>query len=177
MLVITVPEGRITMTTISNMESYYPMRSRIRDAKTEDSFSPVTSGATFTPDEEKSGSRGREDAASSVNSYASLASSLWDIEQLKSEATTMSGDAVDTSSSDRLLAELQEWSQLTPGEMIRAKLLEQLGLSEEEFAALPADERLAVEEKIKAAIKQSLDVDNTQSGNSDAEQSLEVDAV
>lgn len=165
------------MTTISNLDSYYPTRSRIRDAKTDDSFAPVTSGTTFTPDEEKSSSRGRDDAASSVNSYASLASSLWDIEQLKSDATTMSGDVVDTSSSDRLLTELQEWSQLTPGEMIRAKLLEQMGLSEEEFAALPADERAAIEEKIKEAIKQSLDVDHAQSGNSDAEQLLDVAAL
>ena len=165
------------MTTISNLDSYNPTRSRIRDAKTDDSFSPVTSGTTFTPDEGNSAWRGRDDAASSVNSYASLASSLWDIEQLKSDATTMSGDVVETSSSDSLLAELQEWSQLTPGEIIRAKLLEQMGLSEEEFAALPADERLAVEEKIKEAIKQSLDVDHTQSGNGDGEQSLDVAAL
>ena len=52
-----------------------------------------------------------------------------------------------------------------------------MGLSEEEFAALPAGERAAIEEKIKEAIKQSLNVDNAQSGNSDAEQSLDVAAL
>lgn len=165
------------MTTISNLDSYYPTRSRVRDAKTEDNFSPAPSGTAFTQDDEKPASGGRGDASSSVNSYASLASSLWDIEQLKADATTMSGDAVDASSSDRLLAELQEWSQLTPGEMIRAKLLEQMGLSEEEFAALPADERQAIEEKIKDLIKQSLDLDNPQSGNKGDERPLDVAVV
>ncbi|WP_313615158.1 hypothetical protein [Agrobacterium sp.] len=84
---------------------------------------------------------------------------------------------MDTSTSDSLLEELQKWSQMSPGEMIRAKLLEQMGLSEEEFAALPADERQAIEDKIKDAIKQSLTGDDGQSGASGDDQVSAVSAL
>ncbi|MNF01022.1 hypothetical protein D3C80_1999470 [compost metagenome] len=61
--------------------------------------------------------------------------------------------------------------------MIRAKLLEQMGLSEEEFAALPADERQAIEEKIKDLIKQSLELETPQSGNKGDERPLDIAVV
>lgn len=154
------------MTTISGLDSYYPSRSRLRDAKTEEDFASVAPATSFTADDEKSSEREQETISSAVNSFASLASSLWDIEQLKSDPTTLSGETVDTSTSDSLLEELQKWSQMSPGEMIRAKLLEQMGLSEEELAALPADERQVIEDKIKDAIKQSLTGDDGQSGAS-----------
>ena len=66
--------------------------------------------------------------------------------------------------SDSLLAEFMELSKMTPVERLRKELLESMGLTEESLAALPPEERSAIEEEIRRAIKEQLGVDETAGG-------------
>lgn len=63
--------------------------------------------------------------------------------------------------SDSLLAEFMELSKMTPVERLRKEMLEEMGLTEESLAALPPEERNAIEEEIRRAIKQQLGIDET----------------
>ena len=63
--------------------------------------------------------------------------------------------------SDNLLAEFMELSKMTPAERLRKEMLEEMGLTDESLAALPPEERDAIEEEIRRAIKQQLGVDET----------------
>ena len=49
-----------------------------------------------------------------------------------------------------------EWSEMTPAERIRAEMLEERGLSEDDLAAMPDEARETVEEDIRRAIEQVL---------------------
>lgn len=64
--------------------------------------------------------------------------------------------------SDSLLAEFMELSKMTPVERLRKELLDGMGLDEASLAAMPPEERSAVEEEIRRAIKQQLGIDETQ---------------
>lgn len=52
--------------------------------------------------------------------------------------------------------DFMEWSQMTLAEKIRAQILEAKGLSEGDLAALPADEREAIEAEIREAILEQM---------------------
>ncbi|UXS00536.1 hypothetical protein [Agrobacterium tumefaciens] len=156
------------MTTISTSDSYYLTRYRTRESIADAGFtSPSVSTAQPATAGQSASDSG--DSIASISS-SSLASALWELDSANAVRTTLSGEAADTSSDDRLLAELQEWSQMTPAEMIRARALEQMGISEDELAAMPADERKAIEDKIADVIKRSLDPDNQKAEQAGDEQ-------
>lgn len=50
-----------------------------------------------------------------------------------------------------------EYAQMTPAERLRASILEQMGLSEDEIKNMDGQARKEIEEKIRAAIKEKLD--------------------
>ncbi|MBC7311749.1 MAG: hypothetical protein H5U11_04560 [Rhizobium sp.] len=58
-----------------------------------------------------------------------------------------------------LLAEFSKWAHMDAAEMIRAKYLEDKGLTEESLAAMDPDARKAIEEEIAELIKNQLGVD------------------
>jgi len=153
------------VTTISTSDSYYLTRYRTRESIADAGF---TSPSVSTAQPATAG-QSASDSGASISS-SSLASALWELDSANAVRTTLSGEAADTSSDDRLLAELQEWSQMTPAEMIRARALEQMGISEDELAAMPADERKAIEDKIADVIKRSLDPDNQKAEQAGDEQ-------
>ncbi len=62
-------------------------------------------------------------------------------------------------------AEFLDWSAKNPAERIRAALLRELGLSEEELAALPPAEREAVAERIAEAVKRQYGLDHAARGD------------
>lgn len=142
------------MTTISNLDSNYITRSRMREMITDAGFTPMGSSTEQPSVRSQPPTVGSDDAGSGAGASLSLA--LLDMDSAKAVRTTLSGEPVNTSYSENLLAELQEWSQKTPGDMIRAKFLEQMGITEEELAAMPPDQRKAIEDQIEQLIKQSL---------------------
>lgn len=64
--------------------------------------------------------------------------------------------------SDSLVAEFMELSKMTPAERLRKEILDRMGLDEASLAALPDEQREAIEEDIRRAIKEQLGIDETQ---------------
>lgn len=64
--------------------------------------------------------------------------------------------------SDSLIAEFMELSKMTPAERLRKEILDRMGLDETSLAALPDEQREAIEEDIRRAIKEQLGIDETQ---------------
>jgi hypothetical protein len=60
------------------------------------------------------------------------------------------------SANDKLLEDFAKWSKMTPAERIRAQYLEAHGMTESSLSQLPEDVRKAIEDDIKAQIKQQL---------------------
>lgn len=58
-----------------------------------------------------------------------------------------------------LLAEFSKWAHMDAAEMIRAKYLDEKGLTEESLAAMDPEARKAIEEEIAELIKNKLGVD------------------
>ena len=58
--------------------------------------------------------------------------------------------------------EFMEFAQMTPAERMRAAMLQRLGLKEEDLAAMSPEDREAVEEKLKAMIKEQVENDPDQ---------------
>jgi len=56
-------------------------------------------------------------------------------------------------------AEFMEYAQMTPAERMRAAMLSRMGLEEKDLAGMFAEEREAVEAKIKAMIKAQIEAD------------------
>lgn len=62
--------------------------------------------------------------------------------------------------------ELDQYLKMSPQERMRAAILKQLGLTEEQLAALPPEQQKAVEDKIAALMKQKLsEAQHTGSGS------------
>ena len=53
--------------------------------------------------------------------------------------------------------ELSKWAHMSLGEKIRAQYLEARGLSEGDLAAMPPDERKAIEDEIQKAIRTAME--------------------
>ena len=64
--------------------------------------------------------------------------------------------------SDSLIAEFMELSKMTPAERLRKEILDRMGLDETSLAAMPDEQREAIEEDIRRAIKEQLGIDETQ---------------
>jgi TRAP-type C4-dicarboxylate transport system substrate-binding protein len=62
-------------------------------------------------------------------------------------------DAAPTDGSSVARTKFAEYMKMTPAEKMHAAMLQRLGVSEEEFKAMSADERAAIETKIKDMIK------------------------
>jgi hypothetical protein len=52
--------------------------------------------------------------------------------------------------------EFKKYMAMSPAEKLRYSLLEEMGITEEQLAAMPADERAQIEKKIEALIKERL---------------------
>lgn len=108
-------------------------------------------------------------AASHSNGQAAFAQQLV-AAQAGETAGTQSGSAGPQSSpaesqpQQRPLSayeELRDYMSLSDAEKIRQALLEELGLSEEQFEALPPEEQLKIEQQIVERIKQQNGVDDS----------------
>lgn len=72
--------------------------------------------------------------------------------------------------SEKVLTEFLDLSKMTAIERLRKELLEEMGLTEDSLAQLPPEERSAINEQIRQAIKQRLGVDETaQAGAADGQ--------
>jgi hypothetical protein len=143
------------MTTITTTDRYYSNPYRLREQSAESAAAAALPTLATSPSfnaEAPTVSSGGSSAS------ASLSAALWQIDSGTPVRTTMSGKVEDTSSSDELVAELHKWANMTPAEMIRAKVLERMGLTEESLDAMPADERKIIEDEIAAEVKRSLGI-------------------
>ncbi|WP_245456131.1 hypothetical protein [Rhizobium leguminosarum] len=57
---------------------------------------------------------------------------------------------------DALVDEFSKWGNMTPAEYIRARYLEQHDLTEADLAAMPADQRAAIEKEVADQIKREM---------------------
>ncbi|WP_440982715.1 hypothetical protein [Shinella sumterensis] len=72
--------------------------------------------------------------------------------------------------SQKVLAEFLDLSKMTAIERLRKELLEEMGLTEDSLSQLPPEERSAINEQIRQAIKERLGVDETaQAGETDGQ--------
>lgn len=71
-----------------------------------------------------------------------------------------------SASQDDIISKFLEYSDMTLAEKIRVAYLEDHNLTEEQLAAMPEDERKAIEDEIQEAIKQQLGI-NQDSGSSE----------
>ncbi|HTO31041.1 MAG TPA: hypothetical protein VL202_07695 [Pararhizobium sp.] len=85
-------------------------------------------------------------------SSSSLSSALWLSMADKMEADTGSLTEAPKGPAD----EFMEWSRMSLAEKIRAQILGEKGLTEEDLAGMDADARAAIEAEIKEAIKRQL---------------------
>ena len=53
--------------------------------------------------------------------------------------------------------EFEKFAAMSPAERMRASILQQMGVSEDQLAAMSPDERKAMEDKIAAKIKESVE--------------------
>ncbi|MBP1859723.1 hypothetical protein [Rhizobium herbae] len=93
---------------------------------------------------------------SGSGSSASLSSALWlsMADKLESDTGAISEAPKESSAAD----EFMEWSDMSLAEKIRAQLLADKDLTEEDLQAMDADARAAIEAEIKEAIKRQLEI-------------------
>ena len=84
--------------------------------------------------------------------------------------------ALDAKSAE-LTAEFLTFGDMTPGEQIRARMLGEMDLNEEKLAALPPEERAAIEEQIKEAVKRALGIDAIAQSSGSAEDEAAMQAM
>lgn len=150
------------MTSIIPSDNYSSTRYRLRDQTKEGAPLDVSAILPKAPSPAVKPTA-KEDTGNAPASSASLSSALWDMESGEPVRTTMSGETGDNNT-DTLLAELQKWSQMTPAEMIRAKILDDKDLTEDSLAALPPEEREAILKEIAETIKIRLGIDTLAGG-------------
>ncbi|ATN34278.1 hypothetical protein ACO34A_10740 [Rhizobium sp. ACO-34A] len=73
-----------------------------------------------------------------------------------------------SASHDDIISKFLEYSDMTLAEKIRASYLDDHNLTEEQLAAMPEDERKAIEDAIQEAIKQQLGVDQDAGSSEEA---------
>ncbi|MDX8326134.1 hypothetical protein [Agrobacterium tumefaciens] len=91
-------------------------------------------------------------AALSLSS--NLANALWSLREQEGgiEETPLEGGGTGSDED-----ELSRWANMSLGEKIRAQYLEARGLSEGDLAAMPPDERKAIEDEIQKAIRVAME--------------------
>ncbi|PPJ45367.1 hypothetical protein C0075_06285 [Rhizobium sp. KAs_5_22] len=85
--------------------------------------------------------------------------STFSLEDENSVSYDTSIDEEERTEAKDLLAEFSKWAHMDVAEMIRAKYLEDKGLTEESLAAMDPEARKAIEEEIAERIKNQLGVD------------------
>ncbi len=124
------------------------------------------SGAGFQFALEDQAAEGDEQGSSASSRYdleltrtTSVSSVLWELDKKTAPVTTEEKqNALDVKSRE-LADEFLKFAKMTPAEKIRARILGDKDLTEEALAALPPEERAAIEDKIKETIMRSLGVD------------------
>ncbi|MCV9963402.1 hypothetical protein OIU34_15975 [Pararhizobium sp. BT-229] len=89
-------------------------------------------------------------------SSSSLSSALWLSLADKLESDT--GSISEAPTGNSVADEFMEWANMSLAEKIRAQLLADKDLTEEDLAAMDADARAAIEAEIKEAIKRQLEI-------------------
>ncbi|WP_454747856.1 hypothetical protein [Ciceribacter selenitireducens] len=101
--------------------------------------------------------------------------STFSLEDENSVSYDTSIDEEERTEAKDLLAEFSKWAHMDVAEMIRAKYLEDHGLTEESLAAMDPEARKAIEEEIAELIKNQLGIDKGAS-SADAAESEHADA-
>lgn len=138
------------------------------------SYSAVTPVAAADDDDgNASGRRASGDArmtgAQTVSAPA-LSQALWDMNSGGgvSDAPFLSKDAASLSrKNDALSDDLHKWATMSFAEKIRAQYLERKGLSESDLAAMPPEERQAIEDEIRKEIMRAMGVGEEAESGSD----------
>lgn len=92
-----------------------------------------------------------------------LANALW-LATLKQEKAERE--------SESLLSEFKELSRMSPAERLRKEILEAMDLTEEGLAQMPPEQRAAVEEEIRRALKERLGIDEPRQADAGDDRSL-----
>lgn len=98
-----------------------------------------------------------------------LSQALWNLTVGASDDTpALSTDAArQTQARDDLFDDLHKWANMSIAEKIRAQYLERKGLTESDLAAMPPEERQAMEDEIRKAVLQALGAGDQAQGGSD----------
>lgn len=97
----------------------------------------------------------------------------------KSEGSVWSGGQRDPvqAANDALALEFLDWAQKTPEEKIRERILKAKGLDEESLKELPKAERDAIEDEIRAAVKQAFGVMDDKGAEAAASDRLDTSSL
>lgn len=133
------------MTIIDRQVSFFPSANSLgnRSRSGADSSFPMISD-----DQPSAHSQSTLDTKSS---FSKLAGSLWSIEADGAMVSSASRPELESD----LASELHKWANMDVGEKIRAQYLASRGLSEDDLANMSADDRKAIEDDIKKAIKEA----------------------
>jgi hypothetical protein len=149
------------MTTIGTSDSLYSGRYRLRDQEA------VVAATGPTPALMPASAGGSNTAApampnieSGVSPALSLSAALWDMDSGETVRTTVSGKQVEDRNG-ALAAEFGDLANMSVAERIRAQYLEEKNLTEADLAAMPENERKAIEKEIRARINRALGIDDT----------------
>ncbi|TAX33713.1 hypothetical protein [Rhizobium leguminosarum] len=85
----------------------------------------------------------------------SIANTIWALQSSEGPYINPPSDEEVAASAahDSLVDEFSKWGNMTPAEYIRARYLEQHDLTEDDLAAMPAEQRAAIEKEIADQIK------------------------
>lgn len=88
----------------------------------------------------------------------SIANTMWALQSIEGPYINPPSDdeVAARAAHDALVDEFSKWGNMTPAEYIRARYLEQHDLTEADLAAMPADQRAAIEKEIADQIKREM---------------------
>ncbi|MBB3135727.1 hypothetical protein FHS26_003473 [Rhizobium pisi] len=88
----------------------------------------------------------------------SIANTIWTLQSTEGPYINPPSDkeAAASAAHDSLVDEFSKWGNMTPAEYIRARYLDQHDLTEAGLAAMPADQRAAIEKEIADQIKREM---------------------
>ncbi|MGO4136626.1 hypothetical protein ACEQ6A_18985 [Rhizobium brockwellii] len=88
----------------------------------------------------------------------SIANTMWALQSSEGPYINPPSDdeAAASAAHDFLVDEFSKWGNMTPAEYIRARYLEQHDLTEDDLAAMPADQRAVIEKEIAEQIKREM---------------------
>ncbi|MGO7531196.1 hypothetical protein [Rhizobium leguminosarum] len=88
----------------------------------------------------------------------SIANTMWALQSSEGPYINPPSDEEVAASAayDSLVDEFSKWGNMTPAEYIRARYLEQHDLTGADLAAMPADQRAAIEKEIAEQIKREM---------------------